>query len=91
MKRKFIRALAVVLAAFAVFVYVCPDDLGDDAAYTPSEMLKESSERLSTHRDRHAVYSALFAGASKSTYCPSSEARTMSPTLVSLSTCVLLC
>jgi len=91
MKRKFIRALAVVLAAFAVFVYVYPDDLWDDAAYTPSEMLTESSERLSTHRDRHAVYSALFAAASKSTSCPSSEARTMSPTLVSLSTCVLLC
>jgi len=36
MKRKFIPALVVVLTAFAVFVYVCPDDLWDDAAYTPS-------------------------------------------------------
>jgi len=91
MKRKFIPALVVVLAAFAVFVYVCPDVLWDDAAYTPNEMLKESSERLPTHRDRQAVYSSLFAASSKSTHSPSSEARTMSPSLVSLSTCVLLC
>jgi len=89
MKRKFIPALVVVLTAFAVLVYVCPDDLWDDAAYTPNEMSKESSERLLTHRDRQAVYSSLLAASSKSTHSPSSEARTMSPTLVSLSTCLL--
>jgi len=91
MKGKFIRALVVVLAAFAVFGYVYPDDLWDHAAYAPSEMLKESSEKHPTHRDRQVVYSSLFTASSKSTYSPSSEARTTSPTLVSLSTCVLLC
>lgn len=91
MKRKFIRALVVVLAVFAAFGYVNPDDLWDDAAHTPNKMLKESSERLPTHRDRPAVHSSLFTASGKSTYSPSSEARMTSPTLVSLATCVLLC
>jgi hypothetical protein len=90
-KRKFIRVFVVVLAGFALFVFAYPDDLWDDAAYTPTEMLRESSERLPAHRDRQTVYSSLFAASTKSTYSPSSERRTMSPTLVSLSTCVLLC
>jgi len=84
-------ALLVVLAAFGVFVFLSSDDLSDDAAYTPSEMLKESSERLSAPRERQAVYFSRFAASTKSTYSPSSEARPISPTLVSLSTCVLLC
>jgi hypothetical protein len=91
MKRKFIRVLVVVLAVLAILVFVYSDDLWDDAAYTPSEMLKESLERLPTHRDRQAAYSSLFAASSKSTSSSSFEARTISPTLVSLSTCVLLC
>ena len=91
MRRKFVQTLVVVLAAFAVFVYVFPDDLWDDAAYTESEMLKVSPEGLPTHRDQQAVYPSLLAASSKSTHSPSSEARTMSPTLVSLSTCVLRC
>ena len=91
MRRQFVRRLVVFLAAFAVFAFVYPDDLWEDAAYTESEMLKGSSEGLPTHQDQQAVDSSLLAASSKSTYSPSSEARATSPTLVSLSTCVLLC
>jgi hypothetical protein len=90
-KTKFIQALVVVLAAFAVVAYVYPDDLWDEAAYTPSKMLKESPERFPSHRERYAVYSSPFAASSKSAYSTNSEGRAMSPALVSLSTCVLLC
>ena len=91
MKSKFIRTLVVVLAAFAAFVFVWPDDLWDEAAYTQSEMLKELSERLPTHRDRQGVYSSLIAASNKSAYSPTSAAMATSPILASLSTCVLLC
>jgi hypothetical protein len=91
MQRKFIRALVVVLAAFALVAFVHPDDLWDDAGYTPGEMLQESPVTIPPPREQQAGYASQFAASSKSTCSPSSEARTMSPTLVSLSTCVLRC
>jgi hypothetical protein len=90
MKRKFIRILVVVLAAFALLAFVYPDNLSeDDSACTQSEMLQESPVTIPTPRDQQD--STLLAPSSKSTSSSSSEARAISPTLVSLSTCVLLC
>src|SRR6266404_1087450 len=97
MKRKFIRILVVVLAAFALFAFVYPDDLSEnDSACSQSEILKESSVRIPTYRDRRATHrdqqalavdsTRLFAW-NKSTCSPSSSGRATSPTLVSLATC----
>ena len=100
MKRKFVRILVVVLAAFALFAFVYPDDLSEnDTACGQSGMLKESSVRIPTHWDRQgahrdhqalAVDSTRFA-ANKSTCSPSSSERTTSPTLLSLAACILRC
>ncbi len=84
----------VVLASFgAVLLVVGPDDLWEyEAGYTQSEMLKQSSQGIPTHRDRQAVCSSPLAASSKSACSRSSAARvTSSPVVVSLSTCVLLC
>src|SRR5712691_5571553 len=57
MKRKFIRILVVVLAAFALFAFVYPDDLSETAtACGQSGMLKESSVRIPTHWDRQGAH-----------------------------------
>ena len=57
MKRKFIRILVVVLAAFALFAFVYPDDLSEnDTACGQSGMLKESSVRTPTHWDRQGAH-----------------------------------
>ena len=85
----------VVLASFgAVFLFVWPDDLWEyEAEYTQSEMLKQSSQGISTHRDQQAVCSSRLAASSNSrAFSRSSAARvTSSPAVVLLSTCVLLC
>jgi hypothetical protein len=90
MKRKFIPALVVVLAAFAVFVYVYPDDLWDDAASTPSEMLKESSESPPlTGTD--TPFTPRCSPPQVKAHIPQVlRGRCLLP-FVSLSTCVLLC
>jgi hypothetical protein len=81
----------VLLAAFAVFAFVYPDDLWEyDAVYTQSDILRQSSAGLTTH-PAQAVDSPQLAAGSKSVFSPDSEARAMSPTLVSISTCVLIC
>src|SRR5436853_7938112 len=56
MKRKFIRILVVVLAAFALFAFVYPVDLSEnDTACGQSGMLKESSVRIPTHWNRQGA------------------------------------
>ena len=101
MKRKFIRILVVVLAAFALFAFVYPDDLSEnDTACGQSGMLKESSVRIPTYRDRRATHrdqqalavdSTRLFDSNKITCSPSSSERTTSPTLLSLAACILRC
>jgi hypothetical protein len=94
MKRKFAQLLVVVLAAFALFAFVYPDDLSEnDSASSQSEMLKESSVKVPTHRDQQAVAvdsTRIFASKRSSRSSGSSE-RTTSPMLLSLAACVLRC
>ena len=94
MKRKFVRILVVILAAFALFAFVYPDDLSEnDSASSQSEMLKESSVKVPTHRGQHAVAvdsTRIFASKRSSRSSGSSE-RTTSPMLLSLAACVLRC
>src|SRR3989440_2013925 len=101
MKRKFIRILVVVLAAFALFAFVYPDDLSEnDTACGQSGMLKESSVRTPTHWDRQGAHRDQQALAldstrplapNKKTCSPSSSASATSPMLLSLAACVLRC
>jgi len=94
MRRNFVRILVVVLAAFALFAFVYPDDLSeDDSASSQSEMLKESSVKVPTHRDQQgiAVDSTRFFASNSSTYSPSASGRAPSPMLLSLAVCVLRC
>src|SRR6266568_179999 len=101
MKRKFIRILVVVLAAFALFAFVYPDDLSEnDTACGQSGMLKESSVRIPTHWDRqraHRDQQALALDSTrpfapnKKTCSPSSSPSATSPMLLSLAVCVLRC
>jgi hypothetical protein len=92
MKGKFVRILVVVFAAFALFAFVYPDDLSeDDSACSQSEMLQQSPVTIPTPREQQAVNFGLLVPPSKSTSSSNFEARTISPTLISLSTCVLLC
>jgi len=101
MKRKFVRILVVVLAAFALFAFVYPDDLSEnDTACGQSGMLKESSVRIPTHWDRQGAHRDQQALAldstrplapNKKTCSPSSSASATSPMLLSLAACVLRC
>ena len=101
MKRKFVRILVVVLAAFALFAFVYPDDPSEsDSACSQSEILKESSVRIPTYRDRRATHrdqqalavdSTRLFDSNKITCSPSSSERTTSPTLLSLAACILRC
>jgi hypothetical protein len=93
MKSRFLLTLIVILTTFgAVFVSVCFDDLNEyDAAYIQGEMLKESSESLSGHRDRQAIPLPLVSAASNKNSHATAVAMTTSPTLVCLFSCVLLC
>jgi hypothetical protein len=87
MRRKFIRTLVVVLAAIAVFVFICPDDLlGLDPA-GPSVMVLQSPEKYPTHRNR----SSRLAPLSKDIHSPKSEMGAIPLRFVFLSTSVLRC
>jgi len=90
MKREFVRIVVVVLAAFALFAFVYPDDLSEnDSACSQSEMLKESPARIPTHRDQQAAHRDQQSLAS--TCSPGSSRRTISPMLLSLAASVLRC
>jgi len=94
MKRKFARILFVVLATFAVFSFVYPDDLSeDDSSCSQIEMLHVSPVRIPSHRDRQgfAVDSPRLFAADKNTCSLSFTERTTPPTLLSLAACVLRC
>src|SRR6266566_9932873 len=85
MKRKFVRILVVVLAAFALFAFVYPDDLSEnDTACGQSEILRKSSVRILTYRDRQAAHRDQQALAVDSTRLFVSNKITCSPTLLSL-------
>ena len=87
MKRKFIRTLVVVLAAIAVFVFICPDDLLELDPAGPSEMVLQSQETLPPHRNQ----SSRLAPLSKDIHSPKSEMRAIPLAFVLLSTSVLRC
>src|SRR3989442_2384743 len=90
MKRKFIRILVVVLAAFALFAFVYPDDLSEnDTACSQSEILRKSSVRIPTYRDRQAAHPDQHAPAVDSTTLFVSNKITCSPILLSLAVCAL--
>jgi hypothetical protein len=91
MRRKFIRTLVAVLAAVVVVGFVYPDDLWDYDVAGQSEMVTGSPERLPSPQDWQAVDFSSFAALNKNTSFPSSDVRTTSRTLVSLSTCILRC
>jgi hypothetical protein len=93
MRRNFLRTLIVAVAALAaVFVSVNLDDLKEyEAAYIRMEMSKASPESFSPRRERRNVYTVLFAASRKSTYHADFAAMRVSPTLIALSTCILLC
>jgi hypothetical protein len=94
MRRKFFRILFVVLAVFAMFAFVYPDDLSeDDSACSQSEMLQVSPVKIPTHRDQQGlvVDSPRLFAAHKRARSLSSSGRTTPPTLLSLAACVLRC
>jgi len=94
MRRKFVRTSFVIVAAFAMFAFVYPDDLSeDDSACSQSEMLQVSPVKIPTHRDqqRLVVDSPRLFAAHKSARSLSSSGRTAPPTLLSLAACVLRC
>lgn len=93
MKRKILRTLVVVLAAFAaMFLAFNHDDLREfDTAYIQREVLKESEESLLAQSDGQAAYLPRFAATGKSRSIVRSAPITPSPRLSAFSTCVLLC
>ena len=93
MKRKLLHSLLVVTAAFAVFVFVCPNDaLGQEAGYSQSESLRETSaEKLPTQWDHEAVDSSLMDLRDERTSAAHPQEKTPSPVMESLATCILLC
>jgi hypothetical protein len=93
MRRKFLRSLVVVFAAFAaMFMAIHQDDLREfDTAYVQREVLRESRESLLAQSDRQAVYFPQFASSGKGGHIARSVPITPSPTLSAFSTCVLLC
>jgi hypothetical protein len=92
MRKDLVRMLFVVLAAFALFSFVYPVDLSEnDSASSQTEMLQESPARIPTHRDRQSNNSALLTVGLQSTSSSISQVRATSPTLISLSTCILRC
>lgn len=93
MKRKFLKSLVVLLAAFgALFLAVSPDDFREfDAAYIQRETLKESAESQAPDRHRQPVQFSPAIALNQSRYSPSTAAITPSPTLSAFSTCILRC
>jgi hypothetical protein len=90
MKKKFVRVLAVVVALFAVLVFVYPDDLSDEIGCTQTGILAESSNTVPAHRNQQIVDSAPLIASTQRTYSASSQLPT-SPALLCLSACVLRC
>ena len=92
MKRKFLRTLLLVLAAFAAMsLFVCADDLREyDAVYLQSEMLKESAQDLNRHRYQQLSFAPRVAP-NKNGYSRGSATAAKPFALVCLSTSVLLC
>ena len=93
MKRKFLRTLVLVVAAFAALsVFVCADSLNEfEGGYIQGEMLKESSQSLTVPANRQTTGLAMAAVSGQRRYPPNSAAVKKSLALVCLSTCVLLC
>jgi hypothetical protein len=92
MKRKFLRTLVLVVAAFAAMsLFVCADDFREyDAVYSQSEMLKESAQDLNGHRYQQLSFAARVAP-NKNGYSRGSATAAKPFALVCLSTRVLLC
>lgn len=93
MKRKLLHSLLVVTAAFAVFVFVCPNDaLGQEAGYSQSESLRETSaEKLPNQWNHEAIDTSLVDVSDHRTSAAHPQEKTPSPMMESLTTCVLLC
>jgi hypothetical protein len=94
MKRKLARILVAILASFALFAFVFPGGLSEnDSPYSQSEISKEFSVKISTHRNQPslAVDSQRLFASNKSKCSASSPGKTTSRTLVSLASCVLRC
>jgi hypothetical protein len=94
MEPKFVRILVAVLASFALFAFIYPDDPSEnDCAYSQSKMLKESSVKISTHRAQQGlvVDSPTLLDSNKSARVPSSSVRMSSPILLPLGACILRC
>lgn len=95
MKKTCIHALVIMLAALAAgFVMVSPDDAREfDSAYVRREALKECQEDVAAHRKLRVLDPSWLANESNNrrSRSPRAAAMTVSPTLFSISTCVLLC
>lgn len=93
MKRKLLHSLLIVTAAFAVFVFVCPNDaVGQEAAYSQSESLRETSaEKLPNRWNHEAIDTSLVDVCDHRTSAAYPQEKTPSPMMESLATCVLLC
>jgi hypothetical protein len=92
MRRKFLRTLVMLFAAFApMFVVVSQDELKEfDVAYIQREVLKESAESLATQRNQQTVYFSPGVAIIRSRYSPSA-AITPSRAFSAFSTCILRC
>ncbi len=54
MKRTLVRILVAILASFALFAFVFPGGLSEnDSPCSQSEMAKEFSVKIPTHRNQH--------------------------------------
>jgi hypothetical protein len=92
MKRKLVQILVVVLAAFALVVFVCPGDRSEDGSPSSQlEMLQASRGEIPAHPDKRSldVDSPRFFATGSCLL--SSSKRTTPPTLPSLDFCVLRC
>jgi hypothetical protein len=86
-RSKFMRTLAVVLAAIAVFVFICPDDVWELDALGQGEVVLHSLEGLPTHRNA----SVLLAPLGRDICSPTPKIGTTPLTFVPHSTCALRC
>jgi len=94
MEPKFVRILVAVLASFALFAFIYPDDPSEnDCAYSQSKMLKEFSAKMSTHRGQQslAVDSPTLLDSNKGARVPNSSVRISSPIFLPLGTSILRC
>lgn len=93
MRKRFLRSLLVVLAAFgAMFLVVSPDEFRElDAAYIHTETLKEAAESVGGQRQQRAVYFSRLATPNRGRYSSRPAPLTPAPTLSAFSTCILRC